>query len=247
MSTLRITPIPCLKDNYAYLVETPDACAVVDPSEAAPVIEALGGRQPNALWLTHHHWDHVGGIEALCARYPELEVWGSAVDAQLRRIPKQTRAFEHGDQARWGGHTIDILHTPGHTKGALVYVTDGHAFTGDTLFGGGCGRLFEGTPEEMLASLLAILALPPETHLWFGHEYTVANLRFALSYGGHHPETAQRLKDAEALRQSQLPTTPSTVASERATNIFVRDALKRPHGPEAIASFTAARLAKNVA
>ncbi len=247
MSTLHVSPIPCLKDNYAYLVETDGACAVVDPSEAGPVIEALGDRQPHALWLTHHHWDHVGGIEALCERYPALEVWGSAVDAQRGRIPKQTRALGHGDQLKWGGTTVDILHTPGHTAGALVYVADGHAFTGDTLFSGGCGRLFEGTPEQMFESLLAILTLPPATCLWFGHEYTIANLRFALAYGGPHPETTQRLHHVEALRQANLPTTPSTVATELATNIFVRTALTEARRPEAIAHFTAARNAKDTA
>lgn len=215
---MRVVAIPCLKDNFAYLVIEGSRAAVVDPGEAAPVIASVAneGVALAAIWLTHHHWDHVGGVEALVAAQPELEVIAHAKDRG--RAPKVTRFVDEGDTVELGAVRARILHNPGHTLGAISYwieAGDGAVFTGDTLFGAGCGRVFEGTPEMMHASLQKLAALPPATRVYFGHEYTAANLAFAA-----HVEPAN---EAIAARRRELktPTTPSTIADERATNPFL--------------------------
>ena len=215
---MRVLAVPCLKDNYAYLVIEGTYAAVVDPSEVEPVKVAIAreGLTLGAIWLTHHHWDHVGGVEGLLAESPDLIVVAHATDAA--KIKGVTKIVEDGDSIECGPLRAKIVHNPGHTLGACSYwMQDGAAvFTGDTLFGAGCGRVFEGTMEMMHASLQKLAALPPSTKVYFGHEYTASNLR----YGQHaEPANAEMKQRAESLH---APTTPSTIALERATNPFLR-------------------------
>ena len=223
---LTVEIVPCLQDNYAYLltcVETGRA-AVVDPSQAAPVIAAVeaAGVTLEAILATHHHWDHTGGNAELLARWPELEVYGHQSDRG--RVKGQTRFLEDGDRVTVGRAEAEVRHVPGHTTGAVAYCFPGRVFTGDTLFYGGCGRLFEGTPEMMFRSLTDRLcdSLPEQTEVWCGHEYTVQSLRFAAAAEPDNRAVAERLAWAEVERAAGRPTVPSTVAIERAVNPFVR-------------------------
>jgi hydroxyacylglutathione hydrolase len=211
---MRVIPIACLKDNYSYLVVEGAACAVVDPSEHAPVQQVLDreGLQLTSIWLTHHHWDHVGGVDGLVT--PDIEVVAHSSDRS--RLPKVTHGVDDGEEVKLGALRARIIHNPGHTLGAITYVIEGCAFTGDTLFGAGCGRVFEGTMEMMHASLQKLAALPRETRVYFGHEYTASNLRFAAHVEPSNAEVAAR---AQALPSTS---TPSTIALELATNPFLR-------------------------
>ena len=216
---MRIVPVPCLKDNFAYLVIDGDGrCAVVDPGEPAPIEAALAREhaQLAAIWATHHHHDHVGGVTELVARHPGIEVVVGARDAA--RTPCVTRTVSDGDEVALGSLRARCIHNPGHTLGAITFVVEGCAFTGDTLFGGGCGRVFEGDAAMMHASLMRLAALPPETKVYFGHEYTASNLRFAAAVEPDNPRIAERAKSLGA------PSTPSTMADEHATNPFLRAA-----------------------
>jgi hydroxyacylglutathione hydrolase len=231
MSPLVVEPIPCLSDNYAYLIhaEGSSDAYLVDPSEAPPAAAALarGNLRLRGILATHHHPDHTGGIGELAGG----EIWVAAHAADRGRIPRQTIFLDApaGTFIPAGvtvaGRQLVGMHIPGHTRAAIAWglaPTDGAApeevFTGDTLFAAGCGRLFEGTPAQMWSSLRALTALPPATRLWFGHEYTAGNLRFAASIEPHNPAIAER---AAAL---PARTTPTTVALELATNPFVRAA-----------------------
>jgi hydroxyacylglutathione hydrolase len=214
---MRVVPVPCLKDNFAYLVIDDDGqCAVVDPGEAAPVEAALAREHATlaAVWATHHHMDHVGGVPELVARHPGLEVVIGAIDAD--KAPSVTRTVDDGDEVTLGSLRARCIHNPGHTLGAVSYVVGNAVFTGDTLFGGGCGRVFEGDPAMMHASLMRLAALPPQTEVYFGHEYTAANLRFAAAVEPTNAEVASRAASLAT------PSTPSTIAVERATNPFLR-------------------------
>jgi hydroxyacylglutathione hydrolase len=216
---MRIVAVPCLKDNFAYLVIDDDGrCAVVDPGEAAPVEAALARERAElaAIWATHHHADHVGGIAELVAGRKGIEVVIGVKDAS--KTPHVTRTVDDGDEVVLGSLRARCIHNPGHTLGAITFVVNGCAFTGDTLFGGGCGRVFEGDAAMMHASLMRLAALPPETRVYFGHEYTASNLRFAAAV---EPDNAAVAARARALAQ---PSTPSTIADERATNPFLRAA-----------------------
>lgn len=236
---MRITPVPCLKDNYAYLVraEKSDQVLVVDPSEALPVLGALAeadGARLVAILNTHHHFDHVGGNEELVSAATKrgggaLDVYGHATDRG--RIPGQTHFVEHGQELSLAGLRIAVLHVPGHTRGAVSYVVSDPAtpgapaavFTGDTMFAGGCGRLFEGTPAQMYESLNVKLGgLPDETLVYCGHEYTANNLRFAASIEPGNGAVAAKAQRVAAQRARNEPTVPSTIADERATNPFMR-------------------------
>jgi len=222
---MKIVTIPCLQDNFAYLLictKTQQA-AVVDPSEAAPVISEIErqGVKLTTILNTHHHWDHVDGNQELIAKYPGLIIYGHASDRG--RIPGQTEFLKNGDEVRFGEESGTFLHNPGHTTGAVTYVFGKTAFTGDTLFAAGCGRLFEGTPAQMHDSLnVQIGGLADDTELYFGHEYTEANLRFALSVDAGNAEIQQKLEAVSALRSAGEFTTPTTLAEERLTNPFMR-------------------------
>lgn len=215
---MHVVTIPCLTDNFAYLVIDGDVAAVVDPSEAAP-IEAACRREHvtlEAIWLTHHHWDHVGGVANLVASHPGIAVVASTVDAQ--NIAEVTHRVDAGATVAIETISASIIHNPGHTLGAIsFYIAEAAAvFTGDTLFGAGCGRLFEGDAEMMYASLMKLAALPSPTRVFFGHEYTASNLAFAAAVEPDNAAVKQRAAAVPA------PSTPSTIELERATNPFVR-------------------------
>lgn len=221
--------VPCLKDNYCYLLHRPGSsdAIVVDASEDAPVLQALEerGLTPRAILATHHHVDHVGGNEGLLKRFPELKVFGYRTDKG--RIPGQTDYLDDKQEFDVAGIGVQALHIPGHTLGAVAYVAEGAAFTGDTLFAAGCGRLFEGTAAQMYESLnLTLGALPDETQIYCGHEYTVSNLRFAETLEPNNAEIAKKLAWAKAQREQGVPTLPSTLREERLTNPFLRVAEK---------------------
>jgi len=234
LARVEVTIVPCLKDNYAYLLHAPgsDRVVVVDASEAEPVLLALEkrGLPLGAILSTHHHPDHVLGNEELVRRYPGIDVFGSAHDRG--RIPAQTKFLSDEDIVQTCGLTFRCLLVPGHTLGAVAYFGHGAVFTGDTLFAGGCGRLFEGTPRMMNESLNVKLgSLPGDTRVYCGHEYTASNLRFAA-----HIEPSNTAVKAKAARVAELrargePTVPSTLAEERDTNPFLR-----VHSTEIIAS-----------
>jgi hydroxyacylglutathione hydrolase len=240
---MRVIPVPCLRDNYAYLVVCDDSneAAVVDPSEAAPVLQAVddAGVRLTAIWNTHHHWDHVGGNEELCAALPDLAV--VAHDSDDGRVPGQTARVADGDVVTVGKLSATIIHNPGHTTGAISYhLPEQRAvFTGDTLFCAGCGRLFEGTPAQMHESLSRLAALPGDTDVYVGHEYTAANLRFAAAVEPDSEAIAARRRRTDELRAADRPTVPATIDDERATNPFLRvdepavAAAARVHVPDA--------------
>jgi len=215
---MRVVPVPCLKDNFAYLVIDGAQAVVVDPGEAAPVEAALAREQVAlvAIWATHHHPDHVGGAAALLAAHPGLDFVIGERDAA--KVPRVTRALADGDEVALGSLRARVIHNPGHTLGAISYLVGDAVFTGDTLFGAGCGRIFEGDAAMMHASLDKLAALPPETRVYFGHEYTAANLRFAAAVEPDNRNVAARAE------QLATPSTPSTIALERATNPFLRAA-----------------------
>lgn len=229
---MRIVTVPCLADNFCYLVidETTRRAAVVDPGEAAPVAAALAreGVALGAVWATHHHADHVGGVKELlkAAGTDGIEVVGHTHDRGALRIPGQTRSVEDGETVSMDGLRAQIIYNPGHTLGAISYWLrdEGAVFTGDTLFGGGCGRVFEGTPPMMHASLHKLAALPAPTRVYFGHEYTVANLKFAAAVEPDCEDIHVRATAVAAARARGEHSTPSTMGEELATNPFLRTA-----------------------
>jgi len=222
---MRIIPIPCLSDNYSYLViceETGEA-GIVDPAESKPVLAAIAheGIQPKAILNTHHHWDHIGGNKELIERFPGLRVYGHHSDRG--RIEGQTDWLEMGDSFQIGKLEVKALHNPGHTTGGISYLVQDAVFTGDTLFAGGCGRLFEGTAAMMHRSLHEVLGgLPENTRVYFGHEYTEANLRFAHHIEPDNNEIKERMASVRKLRAEGRFSTPSTIGEERQTNPFMR-------------------------
>lgn len=227
---MRIVPVPCLKDNYAYLVicERSGKAAVVDPSEAGPVQAAITrqGVELQAIWNTHHHWDHTGGNKELLEAHPEIEVIGHTSDKG--RIPGQTTFARDSDTITLGQEIrAVIIHNPGHTTGAISFYLAEHeaVFTGDTLFCAGCGRLFEGTPSQMHASLSRLAALPGSTRVYCGHEYTAANLRFARAVEPESTAIQERMARITAMRNQGEPSVPGTMAEELATNPFLRSSV----------------------
>lgn len=222
---MRVEIVPCLRDNYAYLVSSDDSveCAVIDPSEAQPIERALQqhGLTLAAILNTHHHHDHVGGNSELRLNRRGLSVFGHTSDRG--RIPEQSQFLEHGQSFEVVGLKFSVMHIPGHTTGAIAYVAEGVVFTGDTLFAAGCGRLFEGTPRDMFESLNQKLAqLPDQTLVYCGHEYTVNNLSFAASLEPSNQAIAQKLENVLARTGRGEPSVPSTLGEERATNPFMR-------------------------
>jgi hydroxyacylglutathione hydrolase len=220
-----IIPIPAFADNYIWLLREGGKAAVVDPGDAAPVIAHLERERLElaAIVNTHHHGDHVGGNRALLARWP-VPVFGPARET----IPGVTRSLAEGDMITVPGIglALSVLDIPGHTAGHIAYVgrldSGPLVFCGDTLFTGGCGRLFEGTPAQMLDSLAKLAALPADTRIFCGHEYTMANLRFAQVVEPANVRLQQRRVREQAKRDRGEPTVPATIAEERATNPFLR-------------------------
>lgn len=220
-----IRQFPCLNDNYGFLIRdrATGAVATIDTPDANAInaaLDAEGWRLTHIL-NTHHHWDHAGGNLALKDKW-RCEIIGPRAEAA--RIPGLDRPVGEGDVVRFGDSRALVRDTPGHTSGHIIYyfAEDGVAFVGDTIFAMGCGRLFEGTPDEMWASLSKIAALPPETKLYCAHEYTQANASFALTVDPHNEDLRARARDIDRLRAQGIPTVPTTVAQELATNPFLR-------------------------
>lgn len=221
----QVLHVPAFRDNYIWLLldETGSGLVAVDPGDAGPVLGFMQqhGLRLNAILCTHHHRDHSGGIAALCA--PERQrvpVFGPAREA----IPGLTHPVREGDAVRLPGftHPLSVLDIPGHTAGHVAFFSDRWLFCGDTLFSGGCGRLFEGTAEEMYASLGKLAALPPETEVYCGHEYTLANLRFALSLEPDNASILDYYQKVSARRERGEASLPSTIGRELRINPFLR-------------------------
>ena len=213
--------IPCLSDNYAYLVKSGDQCAVVDPSEAAPVRAALVRRGWTLTHIlnTHHHLDHCDGNLDLKQETGALVV-GPGKDAA--RIPGIDVGVDERTGWEFDGRKVQVLEVPAHTRGAITFVIDGSAFTGDTLFLMGCGRLFEGDAATMWNSLGKLMTLPDDTLVWCGHEYTQGNGKFALTLEPGNADLQSRVKEVEAARAAGKPTVPATLGLEKKTNPFLR-------------------------
>ena len=221
---MEIITIPCLYDNYAYLLVNGDSreAAVVDLPEAWPVMREIAERDLHitAVLCTHHHHDHIGGIYDLLDEYGDVTVFGFCEDRT--RIPCITEPLDDGDEFSVCGYSARMLHTPGHTSTSVVFQLGRHLFVGDTLFGAGCGRLFEGTPGQMVGSLDRIAGCAADSLIYFGHEYTELNLRFAAGVDPDNPAIGARRKRVAGLRGAGLPSAPSTVEDELSTNPFLR-------------------------
>ena len=220
---LTVTPVPAFNDNYLWLLARGHDAAVVDPGDAVPVLQALErhGLRLSAILVTHHHGDHVGGVDELKARTGAV-VHGPAAES----IDGIDNRLAGGDMVDVLGTRLRVIDVPGHTAGHIAYFAPDETppllFCGDTLFACGCGRLFEGTPSQMLASLDALAALPAATRVYCAHEYTLANIRFALSIEPSNAALLERAARDRATRERGEPTLPSTIGLELATNPFLR-------------------------
>lgn len=242
METLEVLGLPAFADNYIWALRRGAHVAVVDPGEEQPVLDYLAatGARLCAILATHHHRDHVGGIEAIRAVHP-VPVFGPAAEA----IAGVDHPLADGDRVALPELDLEfeVLAVPGHTRGHLAYYRRGMLFCGDTLFGAGCGRLFEGTPATMFASLSRLAALPEDTQVYCAHEYTLSNLKFAAAVEPGSAAVKARTEMTAKLRVDGRPSVPSSLATELATNPFLRwsapDVVaaaqrhlgRAPHGP----------------
>jgi hydroxyacylglutathione hydrolase len=225
-AALQVALLPVLRDNYLFVLHDGRQAAVVDPAVAEPAIAWLKQRDLElvAVLQTHHHSDHIGGTPALLQEWPRAEVVAALADRE--RIPFQTRGVAGGDRFTLLGQPVEVLAVPGHTRAHLAFhlPLQGELFCGDTLFAAGCGRLFEGSPEQMHHSLGLLAALPETTRVWCAHEYTASNLRWAAAQRPGDGAIAERLAAVLLARAQDRPTIPSSIGEERRTNLFMRAA-----------------------
>ncbi len=228
---MQVFRLEALSDNYIFLLydRTHNIAAVVDPAEAEPVLKQLAQLKAElvAIFNTHHHNDHVGANQQLIEKFPQLTVYGGAEDKG--RIPGQQVFLVQGDRVGFGDRVGEVFFVPGHTRAHIAYYfpplqagDTGDLFCGDTLFAGGCGRLFEGTPTQMVDSLTKLRALPDNTHVWCAHEYTLNNLRFAVTVDSNNTDLQQRYDEVKAALSRGEATVPSLLGVEKRTNPFLR-------------------------
>jgi hydroxyacylglutathione hydrolase len=256
MRALNVLTVPAFNDNYLWLIHDGQHAAVVDPGDAAPILAALKANHLTltAILTTHHHADHVGGVSTLLQSF-DVPVYGPARD----RIASVSVPLKENDVVTLDdlGLRLRVIDVPGHTLGHIAYYAEGTGwlFCGDTLFAGGCGRLFEGTPAQMLSSLDKLAALPDDTKVYCAHEYTVSNLRFALAAEPDNTAVSKRLHDEQDKRERHIPTVPSSIGLEKKTNPFLRiresavvrnlQLQNKLQGSDAVAAFAALREWKN--
>jgi hydroxyacylglutathione hydrolase len=228
---MQVKRLPALSDNYIFLLHDPESntAAVVDPAEAQPILGCLNalGAELVAIFNTHHHGDHVGGNRELMQHFPNLCVYGGVEDRG--RIPGQQIFLQEGDRVEFANRVAQVYFVPGHTRAHIAYYfpptspdETGELFCGDTLFAGGCGRLFEGTPAQMVNSLSKLRNLPDNTRVWCAHEYTLKNLQFALSIDSQNPDLQTRYSQVQNARRQGEATVPSLLGIEKQTNPFLR-------------------------
>ncbi|AFZ01025.1 hydroxyacylglutathione hydrolase [Calothrix sp. PCC 6303] len=228
---MQVILIPALADNYIFLLydSKRGIAAVIDPAVAEPVLTKLHELQAElvAIFNTHHHHDHVGGNKKLIQCFPDVKVYGGVEDRG--RIPEQQVYLEDGSKVEFGNRQAEVFFVPGHTSGHIAYYFPpqhsdemGELFCGDTLFGGGCGRLFEGTPSQMVSSLSKLRSLPNSTRVWCAHEYTQKNLEFALTVDSGNIQLQQRYDEVKSRRHRQEATVPLLLGTEKLTNPFLR-------------------------
>lgn len=217
---MRLKPLPAFDDNYIWTLQADDGCTiVVDPGDATPVLAAGdAGLAPSLVLLTHHHDDHIGGVAAMRARWPTLDIVAPADP----RIPIATRRVDTGEVVQHGDWRFEVLPVPGHTATHIAFFGHGHLFCGDTLFSLGCGRLFEGTPSQMLTSLDRLAALPADTLVCCGHEYSRSNAAFARTVDPDNEALRRREEEIVTMRTADRPTLPVPLHAELACNPFLR-------------------------
>ena len=228
---MHVTVLKALSDNYIFLLHDPkqNIAAVVDPAEAEPVLQKLQelGAELVAIFNTHHHIDHVGGNQQLIQRFGHVKVYGGEKDRG--RIPGQQVFLQEGDHVQFADREAEVIFVPGHTRAHIAYYfapekasETGDLFCGDTLFAGGCGRLLEGSPAQMVDSLSKLRSLPDNTRVWCAHEYTLKNLQFALTVDRDNPDLESRFASVKAARSRSEATVPSMLSLEKRTNPFLR-------------------------
>ncbi|MEH2175412.1 hydroxyacylglutathione hydrolase [Nostoc sp.] len=228
---MQVIRLEALSDNYIFLLvdRQKQIAAVVDPAEAEPVLKQLAQLKVElvSIFNTHHHNDHVGGNQQLIKHFPEVTVYGGVEDRG--RIPGQQVFLQQGDRVQFADRTAEVIFVPGHTRAHIAYYFSpekagetGDLFCGDTLFSGGCGRLFEGTPTQMVDSLSKLRSLPDDTRIWCAHEYTLGNLQFALTVDGDNADLQKRFNEVKTYRSRGEATIPSLLGIEKRTNPFLR-------------------------
>jgi hydroxyacylglutathione hydrolase len=218
---MNLNSIPAFQDNYIWVLNDEQGkCVIVDPGEAAPVLKAIvdNGWHPEAILLTHHHNDHVGGVKELVKNFPGLVVYGP----QETQDKGTNRVVREGDKVNILKYEFSVIATPGHTLGHICYFSLPYLFCGDTMFSGGCGRLFEGTAEQMYQSFQKINSLPAETLICCAHEYTLSNIKFSLSVLPEDKDLTRYYRKVKELRAKNHSTLPTTLQIERQINIFLR-------------------------
>ena len=218
---MNLNSIPAFDDNYIWVLnDEAGRCLIVDPGDAEPVLKAIAANnwQPEAIFLTHHHHDHVGGVKELVEKFPQIVVYGP----QETQDKGTTQVVKDGETAFVLGHEFSVIATPGHTLGHICYFSKPYLFCGDTLFSGGCGRLFEGTASQMYQSLKKLSALPDDTLVCCAHEYTLSNMKFALSILPHDLSINDYYRKVKELRAKNQITLPVILKNERQINVFLR-------------------------